>query len=164
MGIFIIPLFQESPKCKDVFSTVAVLSYHIGEYAAHQTTTETPTIPLRGQDSDAVWSCLFHSPSPGLSALQRVLVWLRDTWCMVSLWCALLENALHSFSMHMCLLLSVQAMCDVLKSCNAECVKPVLRCLTYLLNWQPLPSMLYRFEVVVSIHIYRHKSQHRAVQ
>ena len=45
----------------------------------------------------------------------------------------------------------MQAMCDVLKSGNAECVNPVLRCLLHLLRCQPLPSVLYRFEVVVSL-------------
>ena len=45
----------------------------------------------------------------------------------------------------------LQAMRDVLGCHNTECMKSVLRCVVLGLRCQPLPSVLYKFEVVVSV-------------
>ena len=48
----------------------------------------------------------------------------------------------------------LQAMRGVMGLRDArECVKPVLSCLEHILKSLPLPSVLYKFEVVVSTAI-----------
>lgn len=56
----------------------------------------------------------------------------------------------------------LQAMCDVMGSRDArECVKPVLSCLEHILKSHPLPSVLYKFEVVVSTATTQNKRSER---
>lgn len=79
---------------------------------------------------------------------------------LLQVWTVYRYSSFHE--MYDCVHAVLQAMCDVMGSHDArECVKPVLSCLEHILKSRPLPSVLYKFEVVVSTATTQNKHSER---